>query len=81
MSLSSIGNTDLSELLKCVNDILFSDMENGDIGDMQLLGIAESYRVKRQVLISGSEAAEMILRVDNILRAAPRQRDADHRPC
>jgi len=57
------------------------DMENGEVGDMQQLGIAESYRVKRQVLISGAEAAEMILRVDNILRAAPRQRDADHRPC
>ena len=56
-------------------------MENGEIADMQLLGITESYRVKQQVLISGAEAAEMIVRVDSILRAAPRQRQADHRPC
>lgn len=56
-------------------------MEQGEIGDMQEFGIMESYRVKRQVLISGAEAAEMILRVDNILRSAPRQRDPDNRPC
>ena len=28
-----------------------------------------------QVLLSASEAAEMILRVDNIVQCAPRQRD------
>merc|ERR1719473_1031174 len=37
------------------------DMETGQVGDMQELGAA-------------AEAAEMILRVDNILKAAPRQR-------
>jgi len=57
------------------------DMHNGEIGDMQLMGVTESYKVKRQVLISGSEAAEMILRVDNILRSAPRKREPDTRPC
>jgi len=57
------------------------DMENGEVGDMQQLGVTESYRVKQQVLISGAEAAEMILRVDNILRSAPRQRRPDYRPC
>jgi len=55
------------------------DMEQGRIGDMSQLGITESYQVKRQVLISGAEAAEMILRVDNIVRSAPRQRMPDHR--
>lgn len=54
-------------------------MEKGDIGDMSVLGITESYQVKRQVLISGAEAAEMIIRVDNIIRAAPRKRVPDHR--
>ena len=38
------------------------DMELGDIGDMRDLGITESYKLKRQVVISASEAAEMILR-------------------
>lgn len=57
------------------------DMENGEVADMQALGITESFRVKQQVLVSGSEAAEMILRVDSILRSAPRRRDPDNRPC
>jgi len=53
------------------------DMEEGEIGDMVNLGITESFKVKQQVLMSASEAAEMILRVDNIIRAAPRQRQPD----
>ena len=32
------------------------------------------YRVKSQVLASATEAAEMILRVDEIIKAAPRRR-------
>ena len=39
------------------------------------LGIRESYKSKLQVLISAAEAAEMILRVDDIVKAAPRERD------
>jgi len=54
------------------------DMENGSIACMKELGITESYQVKRQILNSASEAAEMILRVDNIIKSAPRQRQADH---
>ncbi|KAM9312644.1 T-complex protein 1 subunit beta [Gastrophryne carolinensis] len=57
------------------------DMKNGIIGDMRDLGITESYQVKRQVLLSASEAAEVILRVDNIIKAAPRKRVPDHHPC
>ena len=49
-----------------------SDMTKGCVGDMMLLGITESFQVKRQVLLSAAEAAEMILRVDNLLRSAPR---------
>ncbi|KAI9144282.1 T-complex protein 1 subunit beta [Paraphysoderma sedebokerense] len=48
------------------------DMMNGDIADVRELGVTESYKLKRQVVLSASEAAEMILRVDDILRAAPR---------
>ena len=70
-----------------------SDMEQGTIGSMIQLGITESYKLKRQVVLSASEAAEMIIRcvflfdfkqhridqlyrVDDILRAAPRRREA-----
>ncbi|CED84791.1 t-complex protein beta subunit (tcp-1-beta) [Phaffia rhodozyma] len=51
------------------------DMNLGEIGSMRKLGITESYKLKRQVVSSASEAAEMILRVDNIVRAAPRRRE------
>ena len=55
------------------------DMNIGKTADMSDLGITEPYVVKKQVLISASEAAEMILRVDDIIKAAPRRRDPDHR--
>ncbi|KAI8853553.1 chaperonin Cpn60/TCP-1 family [Chytridium lagenaria] len=51
------------------------DMYNGAIADMTDLGITESFKLKRQVLLSASEAAEMILRVDDIIKAAPRRRE------
>jgi len=47
---------------------------NGQVGDMTELGITESFRVKQQVLLSATEAAEMIVRVDDIIKCAPRQR-------
>merc|ERR1712130_553907 len=46
------------------------NMTEGKVGCMQELGITESFSVKRQVLVQASEAAEMILRVDDILKAA-----------
>lgn len=57
------------------------NMSKGCTGNMAELGITESLAVKRQVLLSASEAAEMILRVDNILKAAPRKRQADRGHC
>ncbi|OQV18498.1 T-complex protein 1 subunit beta [Hypsibius exemplaris] len=53
------------------------DMKAGVVADMSKLGILEPFRVKLQVLISASEAAEMILRVDDIIKAAPRKRNPD----
>ena len=38
------------------------DMEQGTIGSMRKLGVTESYKLKRQVVSSASEAAEMIIR-------------------
>lgn len=57
------------------------NMDDGKIACMKKLGVTESFVVKRQVLLSAAEAAEMILRVDNIIRAAPRRRVPDRHPC
>jgi len=54
------------------------DMTNGTIGNMWDLGIRESYKSKLQVLVSAAEAAEMILRVDDIIKCAPRERGGHH---
>lgn len=51
------------------------NMESGTIGDMKELGVMESFKSKLQVLLSAAEAAEMILRVDEIVKCAPRQRE------
>merc|ERR550532_1054230 len=57
------------------------NMYEGAVGCMSDLGITESFSVKRQVLVQASEAAEMILRVDDILKAAPRPRKEDRGHC
>jgi len=51
------------------------DFVNGGVCDMAELGILESYRSKMSQLCSAAEAAEMIIRVDDIIRNAPRQRE------
>lgn len=51
------------------------NMFTGEVDDMRVLGITECLRVKEQALISASEAAELILRVDEIIRCAPRRRE------
>lgn len=53
------------------------NMKAGTMGDMVELGITESYKVKRCVISAAAEAAEMILRVDDIIKAPPRQRRND----
>lgn len=54
------------------------DVTTGGVGDMEKLGITEPLRLKLHVLLSAAEAAEMILRVDDIVKAAPRARGDDH---
>ncbi|KAH3901343.1 T-complex protein 1 subunit beta [Saccharomycodes ludwigii] len=51
------------------------DLTNGTVADMRELGIIESYKLKNAVVSSASEAAEVLLRVDNIIRAKPRTAD------
>eukprot|EP01127_Copromyxa_protea_P005884 TRINITY_DN15716_c0_g1_i1.p1 TRINITY_DN15716_c0_g1~~TRINITY_DN15716_c0_g1_i1.p1 ORF type:complete len:545 (-),score=167.92 TRINITY_DN15716_c0_g1_i1:37-1509(-) len=55
------------------------DMTKGVIGDVKELGITEALKVKRQVILSASEAAEMILRIDEVIKAPPRAREHDPR--
>lgn len=50
------------------------NMADGKVDNMKANGVTEAYRVKEQALNSATEAAEMILRVDDIVRCAPRQR-------
>lgn len=54
------------------------DMNLGAIGNMKELGVTESFKVKYRVLTAAAEGAEMILRVDDIIKAPPRQRRQDH---
>lgn len=42
-------------------------MNIGSVGCMQKLGVTECFHVKEQAINSASEAAEMILRVDDII--------------
>ena len=55
------------------------NMDSGSVEDIKKLKILESFIVKRQVLLSAAEAGEMILRVDSIMKQAPRKRVPDHR--
>lgn len=50
------------------------DVRTGTVGDMKELGIVESLKLKTSVLVSAAEAAEMVLRVDNVVKCAPRRR-------
>lgn len=54
------------------------DLDRGEVVDMRELGIVESYKLKRSAVSSATEAAELLLRVDNIIRAKPRTADRAH---
>jgi len=55
------------------------NMTNGTIADVAEMKITESYKVKNQILVSAVEAAEMILRIDEVIKAPPRKRQRDPR--
>eukprot|EP00756_Hemistasia_phaeocysticola_P026694 Hpha_TRINITY_DN16078_c0_g1::TRINITY_DN16078_c0_g1_i1::g.117678::m.117678/K09494/CCT2; T-complex protein 1 subunit beta len=50
------------------------DVNTGELLDSEAAGITESFHSKASSLEYAAEAAEMILRVDNVIRCAPRQR-------
>jgi T-complex protein 1 subunit beta len=76
---------DSSELVTKLRSAIYNgmttsglDLNNGTVADMRELGIVESYKLKRAVVSSAAEASEVLLRVDNILRAKPRTADRNH---
>ncbi len=73
---------DSAEIVQNLRSEIFSgnitaglNMFKGHVDDMKTLGVTECLRVKEQALMSASEAAELILRVDEIIRCAPRRRE------
>ncbi len=76
------GGYDAAELVTNLRSEVYNgnttagiNMFAGKVDDMTTLGVTECLRVKEQALISATEAAEMILRVDDIVRCAPRKRE------
>ncbi|EMS48618.1 T-complex protein 1 subunit beta [Triticum urartu] len=57
------------------NSTVGIDVISGGLGDMQKRGICEAFKVKQAIVLSATEAAEMILRVDEIITCAPRRRE------
>ena len=51
------------------------NMQDGKVDSMRRLGVTECLKVKEQAVISAAEAAELILRVDEIIKCAPRKRE------
>jgi T-complex protein 1 subunit beta len=76
------GGYDSAELVTKLRSEVFNgntsagiNMFAGKVDNMVDLGVTECFRVKEQALVSATEAAEMILRVDDIVRCAPRKRE------
>lgn len=51
------------------------DAMTAEVADMKQKGIYESFRSKMSQLCAAAEAAEQVIRVDDIIRNAPRQRE------
>jgi T-complex protein 1 subunit beta len=76
------GGYDAAELVTNLRSEIFNgnlsagiNMYAGKVDNMKEMGVTECLRVKEQALVSATEAAEMILRVDDIVRCAPRRRE------
>lgn len=54
------------------------DMNKGTVGDMSELRVLEALKCKMSMVVYAHEAAEMILRVNEIIRCAPRPREPRH---
>eukprot|EP01017_Pseudomicrothorax_dubius_P016194 TRINITY_DN183_c0_g1_i1.p1 TRINITY_DN183_c0_g1~~TRINITY_DN183_c0_g1_i1.p1 ORF type:complete len:542 (+),score=221.15 TRINITY_DN183_c0_g1_i1:135-1760(+) len=82
--IASNGGYDAAELVQALRVEINAgdksaglDMGQGRIGDMRELGVFECFRVKEAALLAASEAAEMIMRVSDIVTCAPRKRERE----
>jgi T-complex protein 1 subunit beta len=82
--LADNAGLDSADLVARLRKAIYSGMSSsgldlmrpgGGIADMRELGVVEAFKLKKAVVSSASEAAELLLRVDNIIRAAPRARE------
>jgi chaperonin GroEL (HSP60 family) len=46
------------------------DVFKGEVTDMYRAGVIEPHRVKKQAIQSAAEAAEMILRIDDVIASS-----------
>ena len=76
---------DSSELVTKLRSAIYNgistsglNLNDGTVANMRELGVVESYKLKKAVVNSATEAAEVLLRVDNIIRAKPRTADRNH---
>ena len=81
MILSDNAGFDSAELVSNLKSTIYGGSENagldlseGEVGNMKEIGVYECFKVKEQALLSACEAAEMIIRVDDVLSCAPRKR-------
>ena len=82
VAIADNGGYDAAELVQSLKVDLESgkissglNMSTGTVGCMKELGVTEVLRVKEQALMSACEAAELIVRVDDIIRCTPRKRE------
>ena len=52
------------------------DVFSGDVQDMQKLGVIEPLKIKLQAIKSAAEAAEMILRIDDVIAAGSTEKSS-----
>ncbi len=62
------------------NPALGIDVFNGKIADMKEANVLEPMKVKKQAIASASEAAEMILRIDDIIAASKKSSEGKGTP-
>lgn len=84
MIIADNAGLDSAELISNLKSEIFNgstsagiDVMQGKVGDMKQMGVYECLKVKEQALLSACEAAEMILRVDEVITCAPRKRERE----
>jgi len=56
------------------------DIDNGKVSDAEVIGVVEPLKVKTQAIKSAAEAAEMILRIDDVVSASKLSKGAQTPP-